>query len=354
MRSLPLSILSLPLALLSSCASAPSSPAPRAAAAASHAAAPAPPKAAHICHPKASFVSFTSLGVPEDERAVDLVSADDYDYVLFEPARLLRLSRDSGQVKVVMVVGESGSNAAHWKAIALDPLDGSVWVATDDFTLVHVLPSLRRTKVPLQRVSGTGGFVRLVVARDAIYAAPACAGEAVWRIDRTGRILGAAFPVVRDPDEPVQSSLACSHVRLDRDPEGRVVAWDGDRRQLHRADEQGVWSDAEGAIFAALPDSHALKGVDVGTTSEQWYFDGAAGLFLWKGQPVFLGSPTIRNLGKGSDTILLVPHAGQARELIETCFGASIFRVAATPSRYAALIRNGIVLGDFATAPDLP
>ncbi len=159
---------------------------------------------------------------------------------------------------------------------------------------------------------------------------------------------------MRDPDEPVPPSLACSQVRLDRDPEGRVVAWDWHERKLHRADEQGVWSDADGGVFAALPDSHVLKGVDVGTASEQWYFDVAAGLFLWKGQPVFLGSPTIRNLGKGSDTVLLVPRAGKPYELIETCFGASIFRVASTPNRYAALTRNGIVLGDFATAPDLP
>jgi hypothetical protein len=332
--------------LLSACASAPPPAAPPA-----PPAAPAPPKAAHICHPKASFVSFTSLGVPETEHAVDLASTEDHDYVLFSPARLLRLSRGAGQVKVEMVLGETGRQ---WKALALDPVDGSVWVATDEFTLVHISPSLRQTKVQLQRVAGTGGFVRLVVARDAIYAAPACAEDAVWRIDRAGKILSSAFPVVRDPGEPMPTSMECSYVRLDRDPEGRVVAWDSQARKLHRADDAGVWSEADGGVFAALPDSHVLKGVDLGTSNEQWYFNGAAGLFLWKGQPVFLGSPTIRNLGKGSDTILLVPRAGQAHDLIETCFGASVLRVASTPSRYAALIRSGIVLGDFATAPDLP
>jgi hypothetical protein len=356
---LPLRTL-LPVAvlLLCSCASGasttrPAAPtaspaAPSVSPAAPAAAAPAAPKAAHICHPKASFVSFTSLGVPEDEHPADLLSTDDYDYVLFEPARLLRLSREAGKVKVEMVLGQVGT---HWKAIALDPVDGSVWVGTDEFTLVRVSPSLRQTKVPLQRVTGTGGFVRLVVARDAIYAAPACAAEAVWRIDRAGKILGSAFLVMRDPDQPLPSSMVCSNVRLDRDPEGHVVAWDS--QKLHRAD-QGVWSEVDSGVFASLPDSRVLKGVDVGTANEQWYFNGAAGLFLWKGQPVFLGSPTIHNLGKGSDTILLVPRAGQAHELIESCFGASVLRVASTPSRYAALIRKGIILGDFATAPDLP
>ncbi|HVT57580.1 MAG TPA: hypothetical protein VHR45_04195 [Thermoanaerobaculia bacterium] len=310
-----------------------------------------PEAATHICHPKASFASFASLGVPESERAVDLVSTDDFDYLLFAPARLVRLSRQQGQVKVEMVVGDSG---APWKALALDPVDGSVWVATAEFFLVHVSPSLRMTKVPLQRVAGSGGFVRLVVARDAIYAAPTCADDAVWRIDRTGKILGSAFRVVRDSEQPDTMAELCSGVRLDRDPDGNVVAWDWRQRQLHRVDEQGVWSKVDGGAFAALPSPRVLKGVDVGSRNEQWYFSGAAGLFLWKGKPVFLGQGTIRNLGQGSDTVLLVPAAGGTRELLESCRGASLLRVATTANRYAALIHAGIVLGDLATAPDLP
>jgi hypothetical protein len=310
-----------------------------------------PPAAPHICHPKASFVTFVSLGVPESERALDLATTDDYDYVLFAPARLLRLSRLQGQVKVEMLVGESGER---WKALALDPLDGSVWVATEEFVLVHVSPSLRMTKVPLQRVAGSGGFVRLVVARDAIYAAPTCADDGVWRIDRTGKILASAFPAAHDSDQPRTMAQLCSRVRLDRDPEGNVVVWGWQERQLHRVDEQGAWSQVDAGVFATLPDTQAIKGVDVGSLREQWYFSGAAGLFLWKGKPVFLGTPTIRNVGRGADTVLLVPAPGGARELIENCHGASLSRVAATANRYTALIGTGIVLGDMATAPDLP
>ena len=95
--------------------------------------------------------------------------------------------------------------------------------------------------------------------------------------------------------------------------------------------------------------------MDVGSRGEQWYFTGAAGLFLWKGKPVFLGAPTIRSLGRGgADTVLLVPEPDGAREVIEGCRGASILRVATTASRYAALAHGGIVLGDLADAPDLP
>jgi hypothetical protein len=329
------------LLLLGSCASnaPPASPAA------------AKPGAPHVCYPQASYVSFVSLGVPESERALDLVSTDAYDYVLFAPARLMRLSRLQGQVKVEMVVGDGGER---WTALAFDPLDGSIWIATETFVLVHVSPSLRRTHVPLQRVAGSGGFVRLVVARDAIYAAPTCADDAIWRVDRSGKILSSAFPTAHDSDEPAPVGQLCARVRLDRDPEGNVVAWDWRQRQLYRVDEQGAWSQVDGGVFAALPDARVLKGVGVGSRNEQWYFSGAAGLFLWKGKPVFLGSPTIRSLRNGADTVLLVPEAGGTRELVETCHGAALLRVAATPSRYAALIGSGIVLGDMAMAPDLP
>jgi len=338
--------------LLGACASSPPAAGPEGTPGSAAPSQPPRQAAAHICHPKASFVSFESLGVPGSERAIDLASTDDYDYVLFAPARLMRLSRREGAVKVEMVVGETGTA---WKALTLDPLDGSVWVATEEFVLVHVLPSLRKDKVPLQRVAGTGGFVRLVAARDALYAVPTCADDGVWRIDRTGKILSSAFPVVRDAAEPVAASQLCSRVRLDRDPDGNVVAWDWRERKLYRVDAHGTWTEADGGIFASLPDARTLKGVDVGSRGEQWYFTGAAGLFLWKGKPVFLGAPTIRALGRGgADTVLLVPEPGGAREVIEGCRGASILRVATTASRYAALAHGGIVLGELADAPDLP
>jgi hypothetical protein len=58
-------------------------------------------------------------------------------------------------------------------------------------------------------------------------------------------------------------------------------------------------------------------------------------------------------LGK-SDTLLLVPQASGVREMLETCYGASIQGIAATPERYAAYTWNAIVFGDFTGAPDLP
>lgn len=334
----------------------PSPPAPAGAAPAQAAAqTPRPPQSpAIICGPQARYVTFASLGAPASERAVDLASAGDHDYLLFAPARLVRISREGERVKAETVLGDA---AVPWTAMALDPLDGSAWIATAEFALVHVSPALQATRVPIQHVAGTGGFVRLVAAPDALYAMPQCADDAVWRLDRTGKVLGSAFPAPRPDADPAAAPALdelCSRVRLDRDTDGRVVAWDWRRQELFRADERGAWSKVDPGIFASLPNPRSLRGVAVGSSAEQWYFSGAAGLFLWKGRPVFLGMPTIRNTGRGTDTVLLVPGPDGARELVEDCHGAAILRVAATPDRYAALTRNGIVLGDFATAPDLP
>jgi hypothetical protein len=346
------SLSALAMLALCSCASNPV-PAPVAPGAAPTAAA-APARGAattHLCGANAQYVTFASLGVPQAERPVDLVTTDDADYVLFAPARLVKLTREEGKVKLQTIVGDPGQS---WQTMALDPIDNTLWVATGEFVLVHVSPSLHQQTVPLQRVAGSGGFVRLVVATDAIYAAPACASDAVWRIDRNGKVLAASFPLEADLSRP-QDDFAqqCARVRLDRDPEGHVVAWDWHKKALFRVDDQGAWHDVNGGVFATLPDPRVLTGVDVGGGGEQWYFTGAAGLFLWKGRPVFLGQPTIHNIGTGADTVLLVPQGETARELIEACHGASIQRVATTPHRYAALLRGGIVLGDLAGAPDL-
>ncbi|MBV8200814.1 MAG: hypothetical protein JOZ15_09350, partial [Acidobacteria bacterium] len=97
LRARTMKILLAALALLlGACASGPA-PAPRESAA-TPAAAPPPTAATHICNPQARFVTFASLGVPEGEHAIDLVSADDYDYLLFAPARLVRLSLRAGKV----------------------------------------------------------------------------------------------------------------------------------------------------------------------------------------------------------------------------------------------------------------
>ena len=42
------------------------------------------------------------------------------------------------------------------------------------------------------------------------------------------------------------------------------------------------------------------------------------------------------------------------QEIAMSCYGAQIVAITTTSTQYAAVTRDAIILGDFATAPDLP
>jgi len=316
-----------------------------------------------VCHDKSTAVRFDQIGVPQGERPQAVAVHGDATYVLFRPGRLVRLTRKEGKAKVEMSLAQPDRQ---WTAMAIDPTDGSVWVSSDHFELLRFDPDWNVHKVEIKRVSGTGGFESMLVAPDAIYARPFCAEEGIWRIDRKGVILGTAFPA--PPPDPSQADrpihldeVRCSPVRLELDPEGRIVVWDYAHQTLHRADAQGTWTEVPPGFFAALQSGESgasvVKGADVGGADEQWYLkQNARGLFYWKGRPVFFGGLTTRSRGVGSDTVLLVPREDGSRmeDLVESCYKLAIFDVATDGDHYSAITGQVVVFGDFVTAPDLP
>lgn len=317
-----------------------------------------------LCHEGARAVRFDKMGVPDGERPVDIALTRGSTWVLFDSGRVLQLSRGGERLAVQMrflpVRAEIG-------AIAVDPLDDSIWVVShSSLNLYQIPPAGQMSTVKLQRkVEGAGGFSGLVVARDSIYAQPTCAESAVWRLDRSGRLLGTAFEApAKAGDEPSvlqvsgQSQNSCYTVRLERDAQGHILAWDPRKRAAFQVDDQGNWAPSESRLFAHFeemgPDL-ALKGVDVGERSEQWYFSGVSGnLFFWKGQPVFVGNYTIKERARGNDTVLYLPGENAAREVLMTCNGFPVRRVATDATGYAALTERFLILGDLASAPDLP
>jgi hypothetical protein len=344
--------------LATACASAPAplvNVAPAPAPAVRRLAAPGPLPVSLICNAAAAQVSFRTIGVPDGERPLDVAVANGHIYVLFEPARLLRLTPDEGgKVQTVMQVGRPDER---WKAMDVDPTDGSVWLASEKFVLLRISPDQRVTRVPLQRVAGSGGFHRLLVGSDAIYASPVCAEDGVWRIDRAGKVLSSAFPAPpRQQGEPLEPGVtACSPVVLERDRDGHILAWDTRSGAVRQADGRGEWSAGDPAPFSSLPNLRMVKGFDVGGRNEQWYLAGGARrLFYWKGKPVFLGPATFHPGSKANDTVLVVPQAGGARDLVESCHGAVIWGIATSATEYAAFTTQAVVFGTFATAPDLP
>lgn len=349
--------------LAAGCASAPA-PAPAPRPAVKGAAEPEPRRVSLICQGQAAAARFEELGVPKGESVSAVALGKDAAYVLFRPARLLRVTRKEGKIQAEMALGKPGET---WTAMDVDPLDGAVWLSSDQLSLLRISPAWKARAVKIQNVQGTGGFQRLRVAPDAIYAAPACAEAAIWRIDRDGKVLGTAFSgapakPAADGEPMMPGELRCSSVRLERGADGGILAWDSHQKTLQRADDKGAWTAADladagffRAVEDAQPNLAVAKGMAVGKRDEAWTVNiGFVGdLFWWKGKPAFLGPIAARSAG-GNDTLLLVPQGNGVREVVESCYGAVIVSIATTPTQYAAVTWTALVLGDFATAPDLP
>lgn len=338
-----------------SCASAPS-PSPSPAPAQSGSASALVMKL--FCHDAASAIAFSKMGVPDDETPVDVVMSKDSIYVLFQPARLLRLSRNGEQRTVEMKLGRVGEI---WTAFDIDPTDGAVWVVTQALLLHRITPNWGQTTLKLQKVEGEGGFWDLEVAGDALYAAPFCAEHGVWRIDRSGNVLGTAFPVPKPEgaeDEPIDLSqpTSCQTVQLESDSEGKILAWNRPEEKVYSLGAGGTWSEGPTWLVSNLPAGGIVQGLNVGEQDERWFLtSSSARLFTWKRTPVFVVNPVMRNRGLGSDTVLLVPREGSvARSLVDDCHGARIIDAAGDATGYVALTDRGLIFGDFATAPDLP
>jgi hypothetical protein len=312
-----------------------------------------------LCAEGARYVSFEKLSVPGRETPVDVALTRSSIWVLF-PQRLLQIARGGEHVDVRMQLAPVGEV---WVKLGVDPVDESVWVASQSRPVLFKITPDGQTMsiVKLPKIEGKGGFSGLVVARDAIYAQPTCADAAVWRLDRSGKVLATAFPAPKSAvDEPEvlmpgKPRMDCFSMRLDRGAEGQLLAWNLKDRKTWQVDGQGVWTPSASHLFEHLPGEASaltLRGVaSFSQPSEHWSVDNGVGkLFYWKGKPVFLG----RERSPSADTVLFLPSDTSLREALMTCHKAYVREVAIDATGYAAITERFLVLGDLAGAPDLP
>ncbi len=353
------------LLLCAACASAPP-PAPKPAAPAPvQVKAAEPQKFALLCSDKARAAVFDQIGVPSNERPVGVALAGQSVLVLFEPARLLRLTRQGDKVDVEMTVGDSDER---WVAFDLDPVDGSIWVVSDRrLPLLHILPGWRRETVRLQKVEGEGGFGRVLAAEDALYLTPTSSDKQVWRVDRKGKVLDTYFPSpAKAPGGPgeVRDLEKFAGVSLLRDPAGHVMVHTEETGKILQADGKGGWSERPDLHWFdhAQGAASTVKGIDVGGKDERWFLaHGPGAIFFWKGRPVFLG-PSAIGFGKGGHLsgaqVFYVPDptgaSAKLGEFYEVCKEDFIWGVASNADSYAAIGAKEVFFGDFADAPDLP
>lgn len=305
-------------------------------------------KVSLVCGPGARRIVFSQIGVPASEVPVDVAVSGDSIYVLFQPARLLWLRPlPDGRADVKMRLGALGDT---WGAMDLDPRDGSIWISRP-LGLENIDADLSVSRrVDLKKVVGEGAFDRLLVAPDALYVLPPVSDDQVWRVDRSGQVLGTAFPLPQDDERSssIMDPRLANPVRLERDGQGRVVAWDTQQRKAFLAEADGSWTEAETPFSRLAPDPGSMvAGAGVGGKDEVWYFQSLRRLFYWQGQPVFLGHTA--NLG----TVYFVPQPGGVRELFEECRTA-LRAVAVGPRLYAGLDARGVLYGDPASVPALP
>lgn len=375
-HGVPMGWMSCLLLLLAGCATAPPSPAPTpppapAPAQPAQAAPVTPPKPAIpaiqisrlICTvQEARRVPFADLGLPAGSRPVDLALGKDRIWILFEPSLLVGLPRAAGAAPVAVAeygaVEEvemiPGPQPDAWRSVSVDPLDGTLWLAspaglwrrrsgrrpelvtiTDGSKMPAEAPEKRpagkRAKKPAPPPLPVipvppGGFRSVVATRGTVWAAPACADHALWKLDSQGRRLAADLPV---PAEP------CTAADLQRDWSGDVLALSpaGDGALLRPA-AGGSWQPAGDALTVPLPLAA----------------DGPLGAwFFWGPEPLSLG-------GSAADARLYRHDGhdghdgrvgGKVTAFHEDCGpGNALVRVAGDARGWVALTRDWLLIGE--------
>jgi hypothetical protein len=299
--------------------------------------APAPPTSrgvSWLCSAAPLDIALQAVGVPAGSRPIDLALSAEKVSILLSPARIVTFARTDPKA-VDMIVGREDSP---WRAIDRDPTDGSLWVASDEtVSLLHISETGERSVVPGPTVEGRGGFRQIRVTRAAIYAAPTAAQSGVWRLSRTGELLGQAFP--RTDAEDTANALHPSRgvFWMARDLDGNVVVFDVRTGRLQRAETDGTWAALPDRFPAHPPTSgRSLRGQEVGTPSESWYFtDDVRGFFFAPGGPTLLGSGVAGVHSHG--TVLFRVREGRIETSTENCTRTSLQVVVSDSLGFAAI-----------------
>lgn len=297
--------------LTASCATAPAPPAPDPAPAVEAPPPPPPPPTASLfCGlPGLRRVALEDLGLPEGSRAVDVALTADTVWVLVEPATLVGFPRRAREVEELDVI--AGQPGERWETLAVDPLDGSVWIASSGASyLRRKRPGRWIETVRVTPAPGKGGFRDLAVRRDGLWAATSdCADGAVWKLDRAGKQLRADFPA---------EGGSCRTVDLEED--WREEVWALRSGQLFQLAHSGAWEPVADGLAVPLPPD---------PTEVRWFFWGtepkAVGpasegghptLYRWESGAVAAsfedcgaGNPLLETVGDRRGWVVLTPGA---------------------------------------------
>jgi hypothetical protein len=326
--------------------------------------APAVPLSRLICTvQEARRVSFADLGVPAGSVPLDLALAKDRVWILFAPALLVGLPRTAEPLEPAAVAGFGGVEEVEmipgprpdaWRSVSADPLDGTLWLASPSglwrrrpgrrpemvaITEGTQAPAETAVKRPARKKSArkratapaapplpvpAGGFRAAVAGRGAVWAAPACADHAVWKLDSQGRRLAADLPVAAEP---------CAAADLERDWSGDLLAFLPATDTVFRLAFDGTWQPAGDVLDVPMP-------APDGGRFRTWFF--------WGTEAVSLADSPGDSAGDPPDGILLLRRIdGRATAFHEDCGpGNTLLRVAGDARGWAALTRQWLLVGE--------
>lgn len=309
---------------------------------------------AFLCHAQARRTGWDKLKIPSSLRPVDVALAEDVVHVLFSPPYVLSVPRGGGgEPRLVKPAG-----GVEWSALDVDPLDGSLWIASSNaYRLIHVDPQGNARSVALTGISGEGGLREIRLGRDFLYAVPVCADDAVWIFERSGRLVGSAFPAAEkladvQADRTINTGAACARVYMGRRADGEVIALRPDDVRLYRAAGK-AWEEIGGPYDLKPPGRYtspsSLEKLRSGPLGRTAYLkDVVNGLFFYGEKPALLGDGLVDEVARTSKGTLFYRVEGQALEAIpELCSGGAVIAVDSDRDGYAAINGHELIVGGF-------
>ena len=321
-----------------------------------------------LCRETVRKIPFEAIGIPRYSQILDIALTADRVWLLVSPTHLVELWRDPADMKFRTVTGRED---AAWGALDVDPLDGSLWIVSSvRLELIHIVPDGTSRIVKIQRLEGQGGFRDVLVDESGIWVVPTCAENALWKIDRTGKVLRQEFQragteplTLREsftPEESQGSIAGCIPVSLARDSAGRIALYDGVSRSFYRREEESwrPFLELPEPVREALPSG----GVQVdfpGTDQETWSpvsgFSGDAPAFFFAGDTPFFQPSVLADLKLKKHLVYYIryerPEPAGVSMAFERCSELDSFvrvgTVTSDPSGYVAAFGTSLLLGTF-------
>lgn len=278
-------------------------------------------------------IDLAELSLPEGSRPLGVALAPDTVWLLFEPALLVGLPRQTeaaapvaipefGEVEEIDLI--PGPAGAAWSALAVDSWDGSVWLVSENVPgLWRKRPGRRpeAVRLPAAPAPRQGGFRDVLAGRGSIWLAPACADHAVWRLATSGKLLDASSLSGADA-----APGSCPSALLERDWSGTVFALRPEGGEVFQAGFDLAWRPAGAGLNPPAPAPAGSEAV------RSWFF--------WGAEPFGLA-------GDGEEALLVRNVGGKIEASREDCGeGNALVDVAGDERGWAVLTRRWLRLAD--------